>query len=96
MHEALWTSRRPLRVSMLGSGNHAAPLASAREHVQWGEEPWSNVMFFDQARFGFRPEECDKHVVIFNERVRYSQNVYGYRGGAIYYGMEWNIGSTLS
>ena len=51
LHEGGLRSRRPLRVPMLRHGNRGLRLRWAQQHVHWGLQDWSFVLFTDEARF---------------------------------------------
>lgn len=89
LHESNLRSRRPLRVPPLRRGNRGRRLEWVRNHVDWGREQWSNVLFTDESRFGFHPDSRRTRVWRVPgrwSRLQNPQEVHPYQGGTI---MVW-------
>lgn len=89
LHEFNLHSRRPLRVPPLTRGNRALRLEWAHEHLQWGHQEWSTILFTDESRFGLHPDS--RRLRVWRqpgnlERLRAYQEVYSYQGGTV---MVW-------
>lgn len=78
--------RRPLRVPRLSRGNRTSRLAWAQEHVNWGRNEWSQVLFTDESRFCYHPDS--RRIRVWREvgnpaRLRKAREITKYGGGSI-------------
>lgn len=89
LHERGLNARRPLRCPAIRYGNRAPRVLWCRQHEDWTDNQWGQVLFTDESRFSLRPDS--RRLRIWRqpgaaERLRYVQEVHKFQGGSI---MVW-------
>lgn len=100
LHESGLRSRAPNVVPVLTLRHRQARLQFAREHVDWTDRQWSNVLFSDESRFCLQSD--DHRIRAWRRRgERYSQRFVRQRrthngpGVMVWAGISWNFRTEL-
>ena len=62
LHDAQLHSRRPCRNPRLTPRHLAAWYRWAQEHAEWTRQIWHQVLFTDECRICFQPDNCQRRV----------------------------------
>ncbi|PSN55393.1 hypothetical protein C0J52_11061 [Blattella germanica] len=86
LHERGLNAHRPLRCPAIRYGNRAPRVLWCRQHEDWTDNQWGQVLFTDESRFSLRPDS--RRLRIWRqpgaaERLRYVQEVHKFQGGSI-------------